>query len=131
MELRFVILNNAVQVYTGIIALLFTVLGLWLARVLFKPKINTVIIEKEIFPGPASAENFTPDGNWLRKSGLSARELEVLNLIAAGMSNKEIAEKLFLSLPTIKSHSANLFDKLQVKRRTEAVNKARHMGIIP
>ncbi|MCB0813783.1 MAG: winged helix-turn-helix transcriptional regulator, partial [Flavobacteriales bacterium] len=67
----------------------------------------------------------------LARTGLSARELEVLELIAQGHSNQEIADRLFISLPTVKSHSSNLFGKLEVRRRTEAVHKAKSLGIIP
>lgn len=62
---------------------------------------------------------------------LSARELEVLSLIAAGKSNEEIAEQLYLALNTVKRHASNIYDKLDVKKRTEAVAKARHLGLIP
>jgi ATP/maltotriose-dependent transcriptional regulator MalT len=70
------------------------------------------------------------DENALRQSGISERELEVLHLMANGRSNQEIADQLFISLPTVKSHSSSLFAKLEVKRRTEAVHKARSLRII-
>nr|MBP6568782.1 winged helix-turn-helix transcriptional regulator [Saprospiraceae bacterium] len=62
---------------------------------------------------------------------LSKRELEVLGLISDGLSNEEIAEKLFISLNTIKTHTSNLFEKLEVKRRTQATEKAKRLGLIP
>jgi LuxR family maltose regulon positive regulatory protein len=62
---------------------------------------------------------------------LSARELEVLSLIAAGKSNQEIAEQLYLALNTVKRHASNIYDKLEVKKRTEAIAKARQLGLIP
>jgi LuxR family maltose regulon positive regulatory protein len=62
---------------------------------------------------------------------LSARELEVLSLIAAGKSNEEIAAQLYLALNTVKRHASNIYDKLEVKKRTEAVAKARQLGLIP
>jgi LuxR family maltose regulon positive regulatory protein len=61
---------------------------------------------------------------------LSARELEVLSLIAAGKSNEEIAAQLYLALNTVKRHASNIYDKLEVKKRTEAVAKARKLGLI-
>jgi LuxR family maltose regulon positive regulatory protein len=62
---------------------------------------------------------------------LSQRELEVLRLIAQGLSNREISERLFLALDTIKGHNRRIFGKLSVQRRSEAVVKARSLGILP
>jgi ATP/maltotriose-dependent transcriptional regulator MalT len=67
----------------------------------------------------------------LRDLGITRRELEILELIAQGMSNREIAEKLFVSENTVKTHSSRLFDKLSAKRRTQAVQIAKEMGLIP
>jgi LuxR family maltose regulon positive regulatory protein len=61
---------------------------------------------------------------------LSPRELEVLQLVAQGLSNREIAERLFLSVNTVKGHNRNIFGKLQVQRRTEAVARARELGLL-
>lgn len=129
LELRFVILDHSFEVYIGAIALLFTSLGIWLTLKLTKPKIQTVIVDREIFittPAPA----FIPDDLALLKTGISRREWEVLELMSKGLSNQEIADQLFLSLNTIKTHSSNLFVKLDVKRRTQAIEKAKRMGIL-
>jgi two-component system, NarL family, response regulator LiaR len=126
---HFLLLNNAFEVYIGAIALLFTGLGSWLALKLSKPKLQTIIIEKEIYH-PAPAAEFLPNENMLRKTGISKREWEVLNLMACGLSNQEIARSLFLSLNTIKTHSANLFEKLDAKRRTQAIDKAKKLGLL-
>ena len=61
---------------------------------------------------------------------LSQRELKILQLIAQGLSNREISERLFLALSTIKGHNRNIFDKLQVQSRTEAVARARELGLL-
>jgi LuxR family maltose regulon positive regulatory protein len=61
---------------------------------------------------------------------LSQRELDVLRLIAKGLSNREISERLFLALSTVKGHTRIIFDKLQVQRRTEAVARARELGLL-
>ena len=136
LELRFIIINNAFQVYASAIAVIFTVLGVWLALRLSKPKINTVVIEKEVYieKEPVSATvtgDFAINHTALTKSGISPRELEVLQLIAAGHSNQEIADHLYVSLNTVKTHSSNLFLKLDVKRRTQAIEKAKRLSIIP
>lgn len=129
MELRFLIFNYSLEIYIGFIALLFTGLGIWLALKLSKPKteIEQVIVEKVI---PVPQKEFKLNENELEKLGLSPREMEVLELMADGLSNQEIAERLFLSLNTIKTHSSNLYVKLDVKRRTQAVEKAKRLSLI-
>jgi ATP/maltotriose-dependent transcriptional regulator MalT len=67
----------------------------------------------------------------LRELSITPRELEILELIAAGLSNREIAEKLFVSENTVKTHSSRLFDKLSAKRRTQAVQLGKEFGLIP
>lgn len=129
LELRYVIFDHSFQVYIGAIALLFTGLGIWLALKLAKPKVQTVVVEKEVYL--ERAEPFTPDTASLAGLEISKRELEILELMAEGCSNGEIAERLFVSLSTVKSHNQNLFQKLDVKRRTQAVEKGRRLGLIP
>jgi DNA-binding CsgD family transcriptional regulator len=135
LELRFIIMDHAFEVYAGAIAVIFTALGIWLALKLTKPKVTTVVIEKKIYIDKevpaASSAGFTPDERALSKSGISKRELEVLQLIAQGLSNQEIADQLFVSLNTVKTHSSNLFLKLDVKRRTQAIERAKKLSIIP
>lgn len=126
LELKFVIIDHAFEIYAGSLALLFTLFGIWLARRLTKPR--TVIVEKAVYikEGP-----FICNRQAIEKIGLSERELEVLQLMAEGLSNQEIAGRLFISLNTIKTHSSRLFEKMDVKRRTQAVEKARRLSIIP
>lgn len=126
LELRFLIFTYAYDIYIGAIALIFTGLGVWLALKLAKPK--TIIVEKEIYLKPE--EEFVLNEAELEKLALSKRELEVLQLMAKGMSNQEIAEQLFVSLNTIKTHSSKVFEKMEVKRRTQAVEKAKRLNII-
>lgn len=130
LELRLVVVNYAVEIYAAAIALVFTALGIWLAVKLMSPKTRVVVVEKPVPPAKTNGDHFVPDAHWIEKTGLSGRELEVLSLMAEGLSNQEIAEKLFLSTNTIKTHSARLFEKLEVSRRTQAVEKGRRMGII-
>jgi DNA-binding CsgD family transcriptional regulator len=129
LQYRFVIIDHALEIYIGAIALIFTALGIWLALKLARPKIHTVIVEKEIYKTPANT--FAINEDQLAKLGLSKRELEVLQLIAEGLSNQEIAARLFVSLNTIKTHSSRIFEKLDVKRRTQAIEKAKRLNLIP
>ncbi len=129
LELRFVIFNHAFELYIGAVALIFTGLGIWLALKISKPKVETVVVEKEIYIERSPV--FTRNEAALQQLELSKRELEVLQLMAEGLSNQEIANRLFLSLNTIKTHSLRLFAKLDVERRTQAVDKAKKMQIIP
>ena len=126
-EYRYWIRDLRVEVYIGVVAVLFTALGIWMGSKLLQGRKDLVQAEPGV---PVSA---TPkvDEEALRRSGLTARELEVLQLMATGSSNQEIADKLFISLPTVKSHSSSLFGKLEVRRRTEAVHKAKSLGLIP
>jgi two-component system, NarL family, response regulator LiaR len=128
LEWRFLVLDHAIEVYGGAIAILFTGLGIWLALKLTKPKIQTLTIEKEVYISPETTAALNQKE--IARLGLSARELEVLQLMAEGLSNQEIAGRLFLSLNTIKTHSSNIFEKLDVRRRTQAVEKAKRLNII-
>lgn len=125
LELRFLIIDHAFEVYIGAIAVVFTVLGIWLAIKLMKPK--TVVIEKEVY---VSNPDFTLNEPELDKLGISRRELEVLQLMSEGLSNQEIAAQLFVSLNTVKTHSSRLFEKLEVRRRTQAIEKGKRLGLI-
>ena len=127
LEWRFIIIDHAFEIYAGTIALVFTGLGIWLAKKLVTPKVKTVIIEKQVFANAGFVLN-EAEVNRLR---LSARELEVLQLIAGGLSNQQIAERLFVSLNTIKTHTSNLFLKMEVERRTQAIEMAKRLGLIP
>ncbi|MDB5145394.1 MAG: response regulator transcription factor [Mucilaginibacter sp.] len=128
LETRFIIIDHQLDVYIGIIAVIFTGLGIWLALKLRKPKVQTVVIEKEIF---TVRTDFSINHNEVSRLNLSKRELEVLQLMADGLSNQEIASRLFVSLNTIKTHSAQIFEKMEVKRRTQAVDMAKRLSIIP
>lgn len=125
LEWRYIVMDRAIELYSGALALVFTGLGIWLALKLARPKWKTVIVEKEVFVKPG-----TINRKELARLGLSARELEVLQLMAEGLSNPEIAARLFVSLNTVKTHSANIFEKLDVRRRTQAIDKAKKLNII-
>jgi DNA-binding CsgD family transcriptional regulator len=129
LETRYILLDQQLDIYLGIVAVLFTALGIWLALKIRKPKVETVIIEKKVVL--ANGPDFILNEDEVRRLNLSKRELEVLQLMADGLSNQEIAERLFVSLNTIKTHSAQIFEKMEVKRRTQAVDMAKRLSIIP
>jgi len=136
LELRLIIFNHSFEIYIGFIAVIFTALGIWLALKLSKPKVETVVVEKEVYITrnenlPDRQAGFIPNTSLISQLELSKRELEILNLMAQGHSNEEIASKLFVSLSTVKTHNQNLFVKLDVKRRTQAVEKAKRLNLIP
>lgn len=130
LQWKFLIVDNAVDIYVGLIAVFFTILGIWIASQLVKPKVQTVVVEKEVvIEKEVRADNSINEVE-LNKLNLSTREYEVLQLLVKGHSNAEIAEKLFLSLSTIKTHVSNLFVKLDVKSRTQTIEKARRLRIV-
>ena len=135
LELRFIIFDHSYEIYIGFIAVIFTALGIWLALKLSKPKIETVVVEKlvvsEVEVYVTRNENFVLDTALVSQLELSKRELEILGLLAQGHSNQEIAAKIFVSLSTVKTHLQNLFEKLDVKRRIQAIEKAKRLNLIP
>lgn len=130
LEWRFLILDHSMEFYIGAIALSFTALGIWLARKLFKPEKETLVVEK-LVPVTPPRKGEAPDEVILQRHGLSKREWEVLSLLSEGFSNQEIADKLFVSLNTVKTHVSNLYLKLDVKRRTQAVEIGKKWGLLP
>jgi DNA-binding CsgD family transcriptional regulator len=128
LEWHFIIIDHAFELYAGALAIIFTLLGIWLALKLTRPKTNTVIVEKEVL---VKTNHFVLNETELQNLGLSKREMEVLQLMAEGLSNHEIASRLFVSLNTIKTHSSKVFEKLEVNRRTQAVDKAKKLSLIP
>ena len=126
-EFRFMIVEHSFEIYGGLIAALFAGIGIWLGLKLTRKK--EILIVKEVLVPTAAA--FSLNEQRLKDLGITKRELEILELIAQGMSNREIAEKLFVSENTVKTHSSRLFDKLSARRRTQAVQIAKEMGLLP
>ena len=124
-EYRFLVLEHSLEIYGGIVALIFVTLGIWLGLKLTR----TEVVVKEV-PVPTNGP-FERNEIRLNQLGITPRELEILEAIAAGLSNREIAEKLFVSENTVKTHTGRLFDKLSASRRTQAVQKAKEAGLIP
>jgi DNA-binding CsgD family transcriptional regulator len=128
LQWKYIIADNSLDIYIGLIAVFFTLLGIWAANQLAKPKTQTVIVEKEVYLTPPNGPVNEAE---LNKLNLTNREYEVLQLLTQGRSNAEMAEQLFLSLSTIKTHVSNLFVKMNVKNRTQAVEKANRLKITP
>lgn len=112
---------GSVEVYVGVVAVIFTGLGVWIASALRKSQ-----EKKTVDPD----EPFQQNQKVITELGLTEREMEILELIAKGHSNQEIAGKLFISISTVKTHCSNIFSKLDVKRRTQAIQKAKELGVI-
>ena len=127
LQWKFLIVDNSIDIYMGLIALFFTILGIWIALQLTKAKIEKVVVEKKVY---LPSEEIRIDEAAIQALNLSAREYEILQLMAKGLSNADIANQLFLTLSTIKTHISNLYVKMDVKRRTQAIEKARNLNII-
>ncbi len=132
-EYRFVVVEHSIEIYGGLIALVFASLGIWLGLKLTRKE--QVIVERELIverevrvPGGTP---FALNEKRMQELAITKRELEILGLIAQGLSNREIAERLFVSENTVKTHSSRLFDKLRAKRRTQAVQLGKQQGLIP
>jgi NarL family two-component system response regulator LiaR len=125
-EYRFLVIEHSVEIYGALIAALFSALGIWLGLTLTRKKPSII---KEIPAQPI--ERFVPDEARLAQLAITPRELEILGLIANGLSNREIATRLFVSENTVKTHSSRLFDKLGARRRTQAVQLAKTSRLIP
>ena len=126
-EYRFLVVEHSLEIYGGIVALLFSALGIWLGLKLTRHT-ETVLVKEVMVPAPAS---FVRDEQKLEALGITPRELEILELIAQGLSNKEIATRVFVSENTVKTHSSRVFDKLGARRRTQAVQLGKELRLIP
>lgn len=128
LELKLLILDHALEIYVGAIAVIFTLLGIWLAKKLSAPRRQVPDFRSA---APPLISHFVLNQSAIDTMGISKRELEVLQGMSDGLSNQEIANKLFVSLNTVKTHGSRLFEKMEVKRRTQAVEKAKRMQLIP
>ncbi len=126
-EFRFLVVEHSIEIYGGLVAVLFAGLGIWLGLKLTRKK-EVVVVREVAVP---AAQSFALNEQRLKDLGITRRELEILELIAQGLSNREIADKLFVSENTVKTHSSRLFDKLSARRRTQAVQIGKEMGLIP
>lgn len=124
-QYRLLVFQHAEQWYIGLVALLFTAVGIWAGRKLTRKK--TPLTAARLLDGTSP---FLPPEDILEKLGITPREFEVLELIAQGLSNQEIANRLFISLNTVKTHTSNVLAKLDAQRRTQAIQKAKALGLL-
>lgn len=122
---RWLVVEYSVEIYGALVAAVFAALGIWLGLRLTR-RTETIVVRE--VPAPAA---FVRDESRLSALGITPRELEVLELIAAGLSNKEVAARLFVSENTVKTHSSRVFDKLGAMRRTQAVQMGKELRLIP
>jgi len=128
-EYRFLVLQHSFEIYAALIAATFAAVGIWFGLTLTGRKVEVREVTVEV-PVPAATGPFVADTARLQSLGITPREFEVLQLIAEGLSNKEMAERLFVSENTVKTHTSRLFDKLGASRRTQAVQLAKSQGLI-
>jgi two-component system, NarL family, response regulator LiaR len=132
-EYRFVVIEHSVEIYVALVAILFAAFGIWLGLRLTRrhETIRETIVVKEV-PVPAETPKpFAPNTANQENLGITARELEILTLIARGCSNREIAAQLFVSENTVKTHCGRAFEKLGAARRTQAVQRCKELGLLP
>lgn len=127
MEYRFLVVEHSFEIYGGLIAATFAVLGIWLGLKLTTTRQTIVVKEVPV----AAGAPFVLDDRKREDLGITPREMEILQLIAQGMSNREIAKKLYVSENTVKTHSSRVFDKIGAKRRTQAVQLGKQLGLLP
>jgi DNA-binding CsgD family transcriptional regulator len=126
-EYRWLVVEHSIEIYGALVALLFAGLGIWLGLRLTRRK-ETVVVREVMVPAPAS---FVRDQDRQASLGITPRELEILELIAQGLSNREIAGRVNVTENTVKTHSSRLFDKLGARRRTQAVQMGKELRLIP
>ena len=126
-EYRWLVVEHSVEIYGALVAAVFAAFGIWLGLRLTRPK-ETVVVREVLVEAPAS---FTRDERKLESLGITPRELEILELIAQGLSNREIAERVNVSENTVKTHSSRVFMKLGARRRTQAVQLGKDLRLIP
>jgi two-component system, NarL family, response regulator LiaR len=138
-QYRFIIIGHSVELYGALVAILFSTFGIWLGRRITRRRETiketireTVVVKELLVPAEAGTlEPFSPNKVQQQTVGITARELEILALIARGLSNREIAMQLFVSENTVKTHCARAFDKLGAARRTQAVQRGKELGLLP
>jgi NarL family two-component system response regulator LiaR len=128
-QYRFLVIEHSFEIYGALIATTFAALGIWLGIRLTKPQQKVTV--QEVPVAVPAGRSFIPDEKKREDLGITRREFEILELIAQGMSNREIAEKLYVSENTVKTHSSRVFDKLGAKRRTQAVQLGKERGLLP
>lgn len=141
-EYRYVVIERSVEIYGAIVAAIFATVGIWLGRKIARTRdvVREVAVEVpvevrvevpvEVRVEVPATTAFVRDDRKRDALGITPRELEILELIASGLSNKEIAERVHVSENTVKTHSSRVFDKLGARRRTQAVQLAKEQRLI-
>ena len=129
MQYRFLVVEHSIEIYGGLVAVTFAGVGIWLGLKLTARR-ETVVVKEVAVAAPVGA-GFVADEKKREDLGITRREFEILELIAQGMSNREIAEKLFVSENTVKTHSSRVLGKLGARRRTQAVQMGKELGLLP
>ena len=136
-EFHFVVLEHSIAIYGVLIAILFAGAGIWLGTRLLAPRERIVdriqerIVDRIVEVAVPAPTPVAPDHTVRERLGITTREMEVLELVARGLSNREIGETLFVSENTVKTHCSRAFDKLGARRRTEAVQRSKELGLFP
>lgn len=125
-EYRWLVLDYSVEIYAALVAAIFAAVGIWLGQRLTRKR-ERVVVREVVVPAPST---FVRDQSKVESLGITPRELEILELIAAGLSNKEIAARVYVSENTIKTHSSRVFEKLGARRRTQAVQLGKDFRLI-
>ena len=128
-EYQFLVIQHSFEIYAALVAVIFAAFGIWLGIKLTKPR--ETIVTREVLVPTEPTTTFTLNQPQLEALGITPRELEILTLIAHGLSNREIAARLFVSENTVKTHCSRAFDKLGARRRTQAVQLGKQLGILP
>jgi two-component system, NarL family, response regulator LiaR len=128
-EYRFIVIEHSVELYSALVAILFAAFGIWLGLRITRKR-ETIIVKEVLVPADPDAP-FVLNTAQQQTLGITARELEILTLVARGLSNREIATQLFVSENTVKTHCARAFDKLGAARRTQAVQRGKELGLLP
>ena len=126
-EYRFLVIEHSFEIYGGLIAAIFAILGIWLG-IRLTGRHQKIVVKEVIIPG---GKPFTLNERKQEDLGITPRELEILGLVAQGLSNREIAGKLYVSENTVKTHCSRAFDKLGARRRTQAVQLGKEFGLLP
>ena len=133
-EYRFLVIDHAIEIYGAIVAAIFAAVGIGLGIRLTRERVIIrdvkVEVPVEVRVPVAAGTPFSVNQSQVDALGITPRELEILQLIAEGLSTREMAERLFVSENTVKTHCTRVFDKLGVNRRTKAVQVAKSLGII-
>ena len=132
-EYRFLVIDHSIEIYGALVAAAFAAVGIWLGQFLTRPSVvvREVAVEVPVEVRVPIAAPFVLDTTRVQELGVTPRELEVLQLIAEGLSTREMAERLCVSENTVKTHCSRVFDKLGVKRRTQAVQAGKQFGLLP